>query len=219
MRTIQSKQIAPIPNAREFDRIMANVGLTVQGLTSGSGSGSGGGGTTVINNTTEVTNNYIIASDYVVRLVFTEGLAEDTVVYSGDVSCVQYVAIDGEVAEIGNRITAPAGTVYVDFLFNDPSFIIPNAKIPDEAFKQLVLEKVIIPSGIMVIGDGCFAKGNVKELIMQPVTPPLNSTEYTVSDIRSVIVPDVALDAYGKCYESLSEAIVPQSEYVSHFVS
>ena len=117
MRTIQSKQIAPIPNAREFDRIMANVGLTVEGLTSGSG-GSGGGGTTVINNTTEVTNNCIIASDYVVRLVFTEGLAEDTVVYSGDVSCVQYVAIDGEVAEIGNRITAPAGTVYVDFLFN-----------------------------------------------------------------------------------------------------
>ncbi len=217
MRTIQSKQIAPIPNAREFDRIMANVGLTVEGLTSGSG-GSGGGGTTVINNTTEVTNNYIIASDYVVRLVFTEGLAEDTVVYSGDVSCVQYVAIDGEVAEIGNRITAPAGTVYVDFLFNDPSFIIPNAKIPDEAFKQLVLEKVIIPSGIMVIGDGCFAKGNVRELIMQPVTPPLNSTEYTASDIRKFIVPDVAMDAYGKFYESLSEAMTPMSEYVSSII-
>ena len=65
MRTIQSKQIAPIPNAREFDRIMANVGLTVEGLTSGSG-GSGGGGTTVINNTTEVTNNYLFVSDYVV---------------------------------------------------------------------------------------------------------------------------------------------------------
>ena len=218
MRTIQSKQIAPIPNAREFDRIMANVGLTVQGLTSGGGSGSGGGGTTVINNTTEVTNNYLFASDHVVRLVFPEGLAEDTVVYSGDVSCVQYVAIDGEVAEIGNRITAPAGTVYVDFLFNDPSFIIPNAKIPDEAFKQLVLEKVIIPSGIMVIGDGCFAKGNVKELIMQPVTPPYNGTEYSASDIRTLIVPDVALDAYGKCYESLSEAIAPMSEYVSNII-
>ena len=218
MRTIQSKQIAPIPNAREFDRIMANVGLTVEGLTSGSGSGSGGGGTTVINNTTEVTNNYIIASDHVVRLVFPEGLAEDTVVYSGDVSCVQYVAIDGEVAEIGNRITAPAGTVYVDFLFNDPSFIIPNAKIPDEAFKQLVLDKVIIPSGIMVIGDGCFAKGNVRELIMQPVTTPLNSTEYTASDIRKFIVPDVAMDAYGKFYESLSEAMTPMSEYVSSII-
>ena len=216
MRTIQSKQIAPIPNAREFDRIMANVGLTVQGLTSGSG-GSGGGGTTVINNTTEVTNNYLFVSDYVVRLVFPEGLAEDTVVYSGDVSCVQYVAIDGEVAEIGNRITAPAGTVYVDFLFNDPSFIIPNAKIPDEAFKQLVLEKVIIPSGIMVIGDGCFAKGNVRELIMQPVTPPY-STEYTASDIRKFIVPDVAMDAYGKFYESLSEAMTPMSEYVSSII-
>ena len=91
-------------------------------------------------------------------------------------------------------------------------------KIPDEAFKQLVMDKVIIPSGIMVIGDGCFAKGNVRELIMQPVTPPLNSTEYTVSDIRSVIVPDVALDAYGKCFESLSEAIAPMSEYVSNII-
>ncbi len=68
----------------------------------------------------------------------------------------------------------------------------------------------------MVIGDGCFAKGNVRELVMQPVTPPYNGTEYSASDIRTLIVPDVALDAYGKCYESLSEAMTPMSEYVSN---
>lgn len=82
MKNIQSKQLAPIPSAAEFDRLMANVGLTVSGLTSGSG-GSGSGSTVVNNyNTTEVTNTYLMASDCMVRLLFSSPLEEDTLVYN-----------------------------------------------------------------------------------------------------------------------------------------
>lgn len=222
MKNIQSKQLAPIPSAAEFDRLMANVGLTVNGLTSGGGSGSGnGGGTTVVNNynTTEVTNTYVMASDCMVRMLFSSPLEDETLVYSYDPACVRYVAFDGHVAEqIGEHILAPVGTTYVDFIFNDSSFPIPNAKIPDLAFKSLVLDTVIIPSGIMLLGEDAFSKGNARTVIMQSVTPPVSLSELTDKEIRTLVVPDAALDAYQKAFSSMKD-IIPMTAYVTNLIS
>lgn len=218
MKNIQSKQLAPIPSAAEFDRLMANVGLTVSGLTSGSGGSGSGGGTTVVNNynTTEVTNN-IVFSDCMVRLLFSSPLEEETQVYSYDPACVRYVAFDGHVEEqIGEQILAPVGTTCVDFIFNDRSFPIPNAKIPDLAFKSLVLDTVIVPSGIMLLGEDVFSKGSVRTLIMQSVTPPVSLSELTDKEISTLVVPDAALDAYQKAFGSLR--IIPMTAYVSNLI-
>lgn len=219
MKNIQSKQLAPIPSAAEFDRLMANVGLTVNGLTSGGGSGSGGG-TTVVNNynTTEVTNTYVMASDCMVRLLFSSPLEEDMPVYSYYPACVRYVAFDGVVAEIGEHIIAPIGTTCVDFIFNDSSFSIPNAKIPDLAFKSLELDTVIIPSGILLLGEDAFSKGNARTVIMQSVTPPVSLSELTDKEIRTLVVPDAALDAYQKAFSSMKD-IIPMTAYVTNLIS
>ena len=220
MKNIQSKQLAPIPSAAEFDRLMANVGLTVSGLTSGSGGSGSGGGTTVVNNynTTEVTNN-IVVSDCMVRLLFSSPLEEDTLVYNYDPACVRYVAFDGHVAEqIGEHIIAPIGTTCVDFIFNDSSFPIPNAKIPDLAFKSLGLDTVIIPSGILLLGEDAFSKGNARTVIMQSVTPPVCLTELTDKEIRTLVVPDAALDAYQKAFSSMKD-IIPMTAYVTNLIS
>lgn len=220
MKNIQSKQLAPIPSAAEFDRLMANVGLTVSGLTSGSGGSGSGGGSTVVNNynTTEVTNTYVMASDCMVRLLFSSPLEEDMPVYSYDPACVRYVAFDGVVAEIGEHIIAPIGTTCVDFIFNDSSFPIPNAKIPDLAFKSLVLDTVIIPSGIMLLGEDAFSKGNARTVIMQSVTPPVSLSELTDKEIRTLVVPDAALDAYQKAFSSMKD-IIPMTAYVTNLIS
>ena len=218
MKNIQSKQLAPIPSAAEFDRLMANIGLTVSGLTSGSG--GSGSGTTVVNNynTTEVANTYLMASDCMVRLLFSSPLEEDTLVYNYDPACVRYVAFDGTVAEIREHIVAPIGTTCVDFIFNDPSFPIPNAKIPDVAFKMLELDTDIIPSGIMLLGADSFTKSTVRTLIMQSVTPPLSETEITDTEVRELVVPDVSKALYLEAFRHI-ERTVPMSDYVSNLIS
>ena len=221
MKNIQSKQLAPIPSAAEFDRIMANVGLTVSGLTSGSGGSGSGGGSTVVNNynTTEVTNVSIMTTDCMVRLIFLSPLEENTPVYGGDVTCVQYLAFDGKAEEeIVEEILAPAGTTCVDFIFNDRSFPIPNAKIPERAFRGLSLDTVIIPSGIAVIGRRVFDEGNVRTLIMQSVTPPLSDTEITDTEVRELVVPDVAKELYLEAFRRI-ERTVPMSDYVANLIS
>lgn len=205
MKNIQSKLLAPIPNVAEFDRLMANVGLTVAGLSSGNG-GSGGG-------TTEVTNN-IHVSDCLVRLLFADPLRGDTVVYSGDVSLIQYVAFDGIAAEVQQEeeVIAPEGTTRVDFIFNDTSFPIPNARIPDNAFKSMGLDTVILSGGIAVIGRRAFDKTTVNTLIAMGVTPPYLNGEIESRNVGIMVVPDVAVEVYGKRYNEMN--ITDMSSYI-----
>ena len=205
MKNIQSKLLAPIPNAAEFDRLMANVGLTVAGLSSGNG-GSGGG-------TTVVTNN-IHVSDCLVRLLFADPLRGDTVVYSGDVSLIQYVAFDGIAAEVQQEeeVIAPEGTTRVDFIFNDTSFPIPNAKIPDNAFKTMELDTVILSGGIAAIGRRAFDETTVNTLIAMGVTPPYPYGEVESRNVGIMVVPDVAVEVYGKRYNEMN--ITDMSSYI-----
>lgn len=213
MKNIQSKLLAPIPNAAEFDRLMANVGLTLAGLSSGNG--GSGGGTTVVNNynTTEVTNN-IHVSDCLVRLLFADPLREDTVVYSGDVSLIQYVAFDGIAAEVQQEeeVIAPEGTTRVDFIFNDTSFPIPNAKIPDNAFKTMELDTVILSGGIAAIGRRAFDETTINTLIAMGVTPPYLNGEIESRNVGIMVVPDVAVEVYGKRYNEMN--ITDMSSYI-----
>ena len=148
------------------------------------------------------------------RLLFADPLREDTVVYSGDVSLIQYVAFDGIAAEVQQEeeVIAPEGTTRVDFIFNDTSFPIPNAKIPDNAFKTMELDTVILSGGIAAIGRRAFDETTINTLIAMGVTPPYLNGEIESRNVGIMVVPDVAVEVYGKRYNEMN--ITDMSSYI-----
>ena len=53
---------------------------------------------------------------------------------------------------------------------------------------------------------------------MQSVTPPLSETEITDTEVRELVVPDVAKELYLEAFRRI-ERTVPMSDYVSNLIS